>query len=888
MRCKINTNGIRFKLFMLGSLPTLLLVALLTYYFIGHQHDYLEKSLNERGQTITKQLAVASIYGVFSGNKLILQDLANDLFQEQDIALVVISDSQYKPLARAGNADQLGEENLLIFKAPVIIQALPTSADESDLGLLEYANEKEKKLIGSVKLGLSLDQINNAEFIFLRNSLIIIFVCFALVTLLAMRLGRAISVPIINLTQVAGDLANGNMHSRAKPTNTTEIATLCDSFNAMAVGLQQTQNYLQQQIHKAIKELTTTMEELEEKNKSLEKTTKLAVMQNETKSQFLAHISHEIRTPMNGVIGFIDLLSQSDLTTKQKEQAQLIKSSAGNLLTIVNEILDYSSLEMGNFKMENVTFDIRECLENAVSSILPRTKNVQLIVDVDPKTPSLIISDPTRIRQVLTNLVGNACKYTKQGFIIIRCTYTRKSRLFISVSDTGVGIAKETFKDLFLPFLQASEYAVDNELGTGLGLTISKNITEKMGGRIGANSRLGKGSVFWFEIPVETADEPAKNRPDTLVTLIDSIQPRKKALTKQLKHLGYRIRNFSDLQHYNPQSEQPEIIIYGPGVAIETQADLDSELIKAKDFIDEIPLLSIVHQLANLNQENTLPFPCRSAFLQQIIESSGSHSAPIVTSTLPKQCRHFPIFIADDNEINRILLKSQLENWSDNITLAEDGKQAWSFLQNYKYQLILLDLQMPFYSGLQLLEKVKDPHCLNYDTPIIAITAHAQSHQCQTLIDAGFDECLIKPVMIEQLDEILNVWQPLENEDENQDEFNEGQIYIKQMLEKTSQNKALAVELFNKLFTELPEQINAIEHALSAEDLELARTITHKLHGSVGFCGFNELKTTANRLETQLLDKQAREANNSFYKLQRQIEQFTNLKHTILTNLTFK
>nr|WP_305906662.1 response regulator [Methylomarinum sp. Ch1-1]MDP4519358.1 response regulator [Methylomarinum sp. Ch1-1] len=591
---------------------------------------------------------------------------------------------------------------------------------------------------------------------------------------------------------------------------------------------------------------------------------------------------------MNGIIGFIDLLTQSELTPRQLEQALLIKTSASNLLTIVNEILDFSSIETGNFKTETITFNIRECIENSITSILPRSDKIQIIIDIAPQTPTLINSDPIRIRQVITNLVGNACKYTKQGHIIIRCTFTRQSRLFISVSDTGIGIAEEVIKDLFHPFLQISEYAVDNELGTGLGLTISKNIIERLKGRIDVRSRLGEGSVFWFDIPVNAALEPPRKKADTLVTLVDPFRLRRKALIKQLNYLGYRNRCFNTIEDYQASMEtRQDIILYAAPEHINSDDDYHVELARIRPYTKGASVIFITHQLLNSGTIESLALPCRSGFLQQLIENTTTLSAPVPAEAadnaqaIPQQT--FPIFIADDNEINRLLLKSQLEKRSDDITLAEDGKQALSLLQQNKYGLILLDLQMPYYNGLELLEKIKQSNCINHNTPVIAITAHAQSHQRKKLIDAGFDECLIKPVLLEQLDEVLNVWQPIKNNNVNKQ--SPVHAYIEQMLEKTMHNKDLANVLFNKLFSELPEQIDVIKQALEQTDWTSAKDVTHKLHGSVGFCGFKDLQNAAHRLETHLSDGEIEAALSSFATLQRQIDHFIGLEQAILQNL---
>lgn len=889
MHFKINTKGIRFRLFIMGLAPALLLVISLTSYFIEHQFHHLEQSLLERGKTIAKQLAVASTYGVFSANKSILKEMSNDLLNEKDVVFVTIKNLSGEILAHSSNLLKTHSDNLQVFETDVKIQPLRQSSTAIDFNLLEFGEINQERKIGTVLVGLSSEPIRTARHQFLTNSLTIILACFAFVLLLAFRLSKTISTPLINLTQVANDLANGNMDARAGKASTTEIATLCDSFNTMAIGLQQTQNYLIQQVNNAVKELTVTMQALEEKNQSLEKTTQLAIAQNETKSQFLAHISHEIRTPMNAIIGFIDLLTQSELSPRQLEQARLIKTSASNLLTIVNEILDFSSLETGNFKTESIAFNARDCIENCITAIVPRSRAVQIIIDIAPNIPDKIISDPIRLSQVLTNLVGNACKYTRQGHIVIRCCVTKQSRLFVSVSDTGIGIAKDVIKDLFHPFLQISEYAVNKELGTGLGLTIAKNIIERLGGNIGVHSTLGKGSVFWFDIPIQIAEKAkaVDNHLDTLVTVIDPMRKRRKAITKQLDYLGFAWRLCNSITDYRRQREpEREIILYAADT-LETDDQFHTELRWINRYAAGVKVIFITHQLQTSSTMEILPFPCRSTFLQQVIVNSvelkqGAVTTDTVLSDQPRRPQ-FPVFIADDNEINRLLLKSQLESRSDDITLAEDGKQALSLLQQRKYQLILLDLQMPYYNGLELLEKIKQADCINHNTPIVAITAHAQSHQRKKLIDAGFDECLIKPVMLEQLEEVLNLWQP-QIPDRASEPAAEND-YLQQMLEKTSQNKQLAGILFNKLFMELPEQIKTIQQAIERTDCSLAREVTHKLHGSVGFCGFTVLKEAAEQLEIALSSHEIGTARQNFIELRRRIDHLMGQKQAILEGL---
>ncbi len=243
------------------------------------------------------------------------------------------------------------------------------------------------------------------------------------------------------------------------------------------------------------------------------------------------------------------------------------------------------------------------------------------------------------------------------------------------------------------------------------------------------------------------------------------------------------------------------------------------------------------------------------------------------------------IFIADDNQINRLLLQSQLENYSRNITLAANGKTALAYLKQYKYDLILLDIQMPYFSGLELIKIIKQPNSVNKDSPAIAITAHAQDYHRKDVIAAGFDECLIKPIFMEQLDEILQLWLLEFSSNSFTENGNEPLDYVKTLLSKTSENTSLATTIFNKLFIELPEQTSMIEQAINSNNLALAQEVTHKLHGSVSFCGFVDIQEPAYNLEVCFLNKNNHLIKKNFNLLKDKITDFIKQKKTILKRL---
>ncbi len=249
------------------------------------------------------------------------------------------------------------------------------------------------------------------------------------------------------------------------------------------------------------------------------------------------------------------------------------------------------------------------------------------------------------------------------------------------------------------------------------------------------------------------------------------------------------------------------------------------------------------------------------------------------------KCNSTSIFIADDNKINRLLLQSQLANYCSNITLAANGKTALAYLKQYKYDLILLDLQMPYFSGIELIKIIKKTSSINKDSPAIAITAHVQDFHRKEVIAAGFDECLIKPIFMDQLGEILNLWLPIPTTDSSTSNGPETIDYVSTLLQKTSGSMDLATVIFNKLFIELPEQSLLIEQAIKSNELIVAQEVTHKLHGSVSFCGFFDIQELAYSLEVSILEKNILLIQKNFTLLKNKIVDFIELKKIINSQL---
>ncbi len=866
---------IQIRLLVLGILPSTVLAVAIGFYLIQLHNTELENNLSEKAQIYLNHIALSSSHAVYHNDTAYLNIISKEIFEEPEIVKLEIHDLSGIRLIKHAVPDMPDEEQLVHLEQPIlIINTKPADIDEpkNDPDI----NKRTTKKIGSARITVSLfktklRQKNNLLF---GSGIILSFITIAIIFIYL--LSRKIIVPISQLTKSANDIANGKMNVRAVDSSITEIDDLCKSFNAMAIGLQNTQNDLVQQIDFAVNELNEALSTLEKKNKTLEHSTRQAIAENKNKSQFLAHISHEIRTPMNGILGFIELLNQSRLDLEQTDQLNLINSSATSLMNIVNELLDYSVMETGHFKTRISLVNIRECIENSVIILASSNQKNDIIIDIDSNVPDYITTDPIRLQQIVTNLVGNACKFSMQGQIVIRCRYLYKEFLFISISDNGLGIKNKKLTDLFQPFTQRLEYVINQESGTGLGLSISKNIIQQLGGEIGVISQHNIGSTFWLQLPCTAKYKKTAKNAQTII-VIDTNKIRRQAFTKQILGLGYTCHSFSDIDNFLTQSELEYDLVF-----LNHKYELKERIKKLKKQMKIIYLLSYSKKCSDYS----IALPCRSSYLNNfIMQFSPEHQtydSELISSHEKSNKHSNSILIADDNEINRLLIKSQLEPLCENISLAEDGNQARVMLLEHPYNLIFLDLQMPFFNGLEIIKLIRLAGSINKDTPIIAITAHAQPNQRTKLIKAGFDECLIKPILRDELKDITELWL---SKTTDQNSVETPLNYIQALLSKTNDNKELTKTLFKTLFSEIPLQIQSIESAKSKNDyISIERTV-HQIHGSVSFCGFTTLKKTANQMECYLVSKQFTDFETEYNQFITIFKQFVKLEHEILQKL---
>jgi signal transduction histidine kinase/DNA-binding response OmpR family regulator/HPt (histidine-containing phosphotransfer) domain-containing protein len=607
-----------------------------------------------------------------------------------------------------------------------------------------------------------------------------------------------------------------------------------------------------------------------------------ALQATRQKSTFLSTMSHEIRTPMTGVLGMLELLHMTKLDEEQGAAVSVVKDSATALLTIIDDILDFSKIEAGRLKLENISFDIREVVEGAVELMGARArgKGLELICNIESAVPQAVLGDPTRLRQILLNLVGNAIKFTAKGAVIIRVKNLLRGNntafLRFEIEDKGIGISIEKQKLLFQPFSQTDASTSRHFGGTGLGLSICKALTELMNGQISIISEEGLGSTFWFEIGLEESEPEAKS--DQKTNVLDGLR----ILVLQ-QHAETRISYKTTLESQGAivcasenlkealvkcQNECPDIAIIdhshddvdGLDTILTLQENTDLAInriiLTSSDYSE-----TIMNDAKKMGILGRLLKPVRSSsLLRQVSTISGRSTDSLCQHDIkPREQMEREtaiasgkmILFAEDNATNQLVIGKQLARLGYAYDLADNGLVALEKLQKTNYALLLTDCRMPEMNGLELSLTVRKNEIESKSgkrLPIVALTANATAEDADTCLSAGMDDYLVKPLKFEMLGAAMNKWLPLDPIEEieekaeekstatveNASPFDHPPIDLKQLGEILGMDDAeMFSEILNFFVETMDELIEDLNTAIQKGD---PQSISDQAHAAKGAC----------------------------------------------------
>ena len=884
--------GIKSRVLVLILLPSTVLAVALGVYFTWMQLSEMRHQLDERGQLIAEQLAPLAAPAMAQGYGKRLQRILNQVLDQPDVRAVSILDIERNQMAHAG-------PNMITPSPPSDPEALtqvssvdttrillPILGKHLNLGTVSATGDPQQ--IGWLELELSHQATLLRGYRSLFTSLLLIGAGLIITALLALRMSSAISKPLHKVKVAVAQLKDGHLETRLPNLGSHEMDELAAGINRMAEALLSAREELQQSIDQATEDVQQNLETIEIQNIELDLARKEALEASRIKSEFLANMSHEIRTPLNGILGFTHLLQKSDLTPRQQDYLSTIEKSADSLLGIINEILDFSKIEAGKLVLDSIPFNLRDLIEDTLTILGPaaHSKDLELVSLVYRDTPLSLVGDPLRLKQVLTNLVSNAIKFTNEGTVVVRAMVederTDRAQLRISVQDTGIGLTDQDLRSLFQAFSQADNSLSRQPGGTGLGLVISKRLIEQMGGEIGVDSIPEEGSEFWISLSLPKARDDIEDLPRAgllgrRVGLVEQHSLARQALLHQLESCGMEVLPFDSLdllQHAVAEARDSTAPIEVAVLCV-THRDIAPQQLSQRlwefealdckcivlcptseqaQFHDALPES---HTHAQLQSK-----PGCTRKLQRVLLDLLRPAQALIESVVVPETRPPRVLCVDDNPANLLLLETLLTDMGGKVVAVSSGQDALEAVKHNSFDLVFMDVQMPGMDGRQTTEAIR--HWENDSgqapMPIVALTAHALSNEKRSLLQGGLDDYLTKPISERQLAQVILKWTglPLTRSflaapaEVRQVENTLKVLDSEEGLRLAAGKADLAADMLSMLLASLDEDRQVIREARLSNDRQAMIDRIHRLHGATRYCGVPQLRAACERSETLL------------------------------------
>lgn len=890
--------SLQLKLMLLTLLPVILLSTLTTIYLTFSRIADIQELYDSNVSAVSKQIAVENTGALFTRDYRALKNNVDNYFSiYTHLARVSVYTSDNEIFYNS-QAMPFNDDEVIHLKTPVLLSQ--SFSDFDDFPSLDSAPAQSTdelfdngQLLGYAEIWIINTSLQQQKGI-IQTSLAILFLVISFSLVIAIPVSKRIVTPINKLRESFESVTGGDLSIRVKEDANDELLVLQKGFNEMTYALSRQNEELNEQVDQMTADLQTSLQTVEIQNVELDIARRQAIDSSRIKSEFLASMSHEIRTPMNAIVGYADILKKSQLSDQGNFAAEIISSSAHNLLGILNDILDYSKLEAGKIELNPQPFSLQDCIHDVCQVFTENAfrKKLNIVPILYSDLPDEVIADSLRLSQIIGNLLSNAIKFSEDNDIIVKVmpgeqTFDNRMEIIISVTDSGIGISKQGLSQLFTPFHQLRNNQKRIFGGTGLGLTISKALADIMKARIEVNSQEDRGTTFTLTLPagLSSGQTGALHNQTTAidfsgkkVLLLENREISSRAHENLLAAFNIKTRtSHFPVSLSQPDLESTDLVI----LSLSTQDLANPDMYNG--FLGKLSELAIPLLVLTASNDEALfssikslckcELLARPLFARQLAQKlsalwisdyvNADHQADMSEQDRHQQLvnRYLSgkkLMVVDDNDINRHLITMMLAELDCEVAEAASGHQAIELSRNQNFDIILMDIHMPEMNGIEATQEIRK---ITPATPVFALTADIafREHRDESEL---FDGILIKPVDVATIISSLEFFFSGETsrtqeipgiEHQNNVFEQDDMVYdATQALRITGGSQQVANELLGQLIAQIPEYLVRINRDLEEKNWEQLWQTLHKLHGAVAVCGTPALKKSINQLQKRI------------------------------------